>query len=269
MPAKPESRGAKVRLRSLVEYLDGYLDTATHPDYPGALNGLQVESRGTDAGESEVKRVAAAVDASAESISSAVELGADLLIVHHGIFWGGPKPVKGPHGRRIRLLLESGLSLYSSHLPLDSHREVGNCILLTKRLGIEPRGRLGSYKERAIGWWGQLPEPVPVGDLCRHVGEAVGGPVRHVHGGPKLVDRIGVLTGAGGSVLEEACNLGLDLLVTGETGHSSYFDATEGGLHLLLGGHYNTETLGVKALAAHIEQRFGVPWGFIHQPTGF
>lgn len=251
-----------MKLEPLLQYIDGYLGVAAHPDYSAALNGLQVE------GASEVHRVATAVDASLASIGAAAELDADLLIVHHGLFWGGLQPVVGRLHRRLSLLLEAGIALYSCHLPLDSHREVGNCALLARALGVELEGRVGRYEGADIGWWGRLPEAVTAEMLSETVAAAVGGPVQPLPGGPETVETVGVVTGGGASFVRDAAGLGLDAFVTGEGAHHTYFDATEFGIHVLFAGHYATETFGVRALGEHLTDRFDVPNVFIDQPTG-
>ena len=191
-----------MKLESLLQYMDGYLQVTGHPDYSVALNGLQV------AGPEEVHVVVTAVDASAASIEAAAALGADLMIVHHGLFWGGLEPIVGRHHRRIAALLEAGIALYSCHLPLDAHPEVGNCAILGRRIGLDLEGRLGQYHGAELGWWGRLPEPSDIEGLSKRVSEAVGGGVRALPGGPKRVERVGVLTGGGGSFVGEAAELG-------------------------------------------------------------
>lgn len=252
-----------MKLESLLQYMDAYLGIPDHPDYPTALNGLQV------AGADDVHRVAAAVDASEASIQAAAEVGADLLLVHHGLFWDGLQPVTGRHLRRLRPLLENGIAVYSAHLPLDSHAEVGNCALLGRALGLEARGRFAAYRGVDVGWWGELPEPVDVQGLAKLLARALGGGGVHViPGGPDLVSRVGVVTGGGAGYTAAAAAAGLDALVTGEGSHHTHFDAMELGVHVLMGGHYATETFGVRALAEHIAERFDLEWDFIDQPTG-
>jgi dinuclear metal center YbgI/SA1388 family protein len=251
-----------MKLESLVQYLDGYLGVSGHPDDPVALNGLQV------GGPTEVHRIVAAVDASEGSIGEAVRLGADLLLVHHGLFWEGLRPLTGRLLRRVRPLVEKGVALYSAHLPLDGHPEVGNCALVARALGVAPTGRFAAYHGVAIGWHGRLDPPLDVQGLVERAEQAVGGPVRLLRGGPDRIERVGVLTGRGGSAVGEAASLGLDALVTGEASHHTYFDASELGIHVVLAGHYATETFGVKALAAHVAERFGLVWNFVDQPTG-
>jgi dinuclear metal center YbgI/SA1388 family protein len=252
-----------MKLESLLQYIDEYLGTSGHSDYATALNGLQVE------GPTEVTKVVATVDASLASITAAAALGADLLIVHHGIFWDGHLPLTGRLGRRVRALFQSNMGLYSCHLPLDSHAEVGNCILLARAIGVTPLGRIGEYKGASLGWWGETNEPISLQDLQARVSAAVGGGrVEVLQGGPEQILRIGVLTGGGGSFVREAADLGLDAFVTGEGSHHTYFDAGEFGIHVLFAGHYATETFGVRALAQHLSERFGLESQFLDQPTG-
>lgn len=249
-----------VEIGTLVEYLDEYLSVDEIPDFPNALNGLQVAAPGP------VSRVVAAVDATAASIRGTIEAEGDLLLVHHGLFWGGNRPVTGRRYRRLAALLEARIAVYASHLPLDVHPEVGNNAVLARELGVEVDGRFGHYEGTELGCWGRL--PLRREALAARLDELLGGPVKLVAGGPERVDRVGVLTGGGGSFVAEALDAGLDALVTGEGTHHTYFDAQEGGLNLYFGGHYATETWGVKALAEHLAGRFDLDWTFLDLPTG-
>ncbi len=251
-----------MKLESLLQYMDEYLDVSSHPDYPNALNGLQV------AGPTDVTKVVAAVDATQASIEVAAAVGADLMIVHHGLFWDGLRPVTGRRYHRIRALLENGIALYSCHLPLDSHAEVGNCALLAGALGLQLTGRLGRYQDADLGWTGRLPTPLSAQDLVERTSDVVGGPVQLIPGGPDEIEHVGVVTGGAGSMTEEAARAGLDAFITGEGAHHNAFDAHEGGIHLLLAGHYATETFGVRALVEHIGTRFDLEHVFVDQPTG-
>ena len=250
-----------VSLDELVAYMDGYLDVDEVPDYPNALNGLQVDSPGA-----EVQRVVAAVDASEASIRAAVDAGADLLMVHHGLFWDGNRPITGRRYRRVSALMDSGLALYASHLPLDVHPEVGNNVVLAAELGLEVEGWFGSYEGQRLGVWGTLEVKREV--LAARLDEVLGGPVKLIPGGPEKLQKVGVLTGGGGSMVGAALEAGLDALVTGEGAHHTYFDAQEGGINLYYGGHYATETWGVRALAEHVAERFDLEWSFVDLPTG-
>lgn len=250
-----------VNLSSLTDYLDRFLSVRDHPDYRNALNGLQVQ------GGEEVRKIAAAVDTSEAVIRHAAEEGADLLLVHHGLFWDGLRPLTGRRYRKVRRLVEAGMGLYSAHLPLDAHPEVGNCILLARALGLEVDGRFGSYEGVPIGWSG-TPGEWDRESLVDRCATVLGGPVHLLDGGPEHLRRVAVVTGGGGSFLEEAHREGVDTLVTGEGSHHTFVDAHELGLNVIYGGHYRTETFGVTALARHLAETFGVEWVFLDHPSG-
>ena len=250
-----------MKLESLVEYVDGYLQVPGFPDYPNAYNGLQVE------GTAEVRSICAAVDASEAAINAAAVRGSDLLLVHHGLFWDGAAPVTGRRFRKLSALLRNEVGLYSAHLPLDAHPEVGNCALLARALSIEVEKGFGSYQGVDVGWIGTTSETRQ--SLRDRLEEYLQVTVRLIDGGSDHIHRVAVVTGAGGSMIAEAAASGADALVTGEGAHHTYFDAMECGINVYYAGHYATETLGVRALAAHLEARFGIPWEFLDFPTGF
>jgi dinuclear metal center YbgI/SA1388 family protein len=249
-----------MHLAKLTAYLDTYLRVREVPDYPSALNGLQVENGG------EVTRIAVAVDAAQATIEAAVAERADLLLVHHGLFWDGNQPLTGRRFRRVKRLLDAGIAVYAAHLPLDVHPEVGNNAVLARALGMEPQGSFGDYQGYPLGVWGELELGREV--LAARLDELLGGRIKLVPGGPEWVRRVGVITGGAGSMIGAAREAGLDAFVTGEGAHHNFFDAEEGGINLFLAGHYATETWGVRALAEHLETRFGLPWSWIHHPTG-
>lgn len=249
-----------VALSLLREHLDRYLKLDEVPDYPNALNGLQVES------SRPVRRIAVAVDAVQATIDRAVEDGADLLIVHHGLFWDGNARLTERRYRRVKRLLEADLAVYSAHLPLDVHPEVGNNAVLARALGIEVDGTVGEYRGYPIGVSGRL--EIRREALVARLDELLGARVRLVAGGPERTARVGVITGGAASEIDAARAAGIDTFITGEGAHHNYFDAEEGGVNLLLGGHYATETWGVRALGRHLEEEFGLPWTFIDHPTG-
>lgn len=251
-----------MKLESLLQYMDAYLSVSDYPDSSHALNGLQV------GGREEVRHVVTAVDASEATIDEAVEMGADLLIVHHGLFWDGLKPLTGRRLRKMAPLLAHGIAVYSVHIPLDAHAEVGNCAILGRELGVHLRERFGTYKGVEIGWWGELPDPLTGTELKERLEKVLDGRVHLIPGGPERTKSVAVVTGMGASAIEEAAARGIDALVTGEGSHHTHFDAMELGVTVLFGGHYATETFGVRALAEHIADRFGLAWEFIDQPTG-
>jgi len=242
--------------------MDAYLSVSDYPDSANALNGLQV------GGPEEVRHVVAAVDASEATIDEAVEKGADLLLVHHGLFWDGLKPLTGRRLRKVAPLLAHGIAVYSVHIPLDAHPEVGNCAVLGRELGLELRERFGMHRGVEIGWWGELPDPLTGRELQKRLEDLLDGAVHLIPGGPERTERVAIVTGMGASAIEEAATRGIDALVTGEGSHHTHFDAMELGVTVLFGGHYATETFGVRALAEHVADRFGLTWEFIDQPTG-
>jgi dinuclear metal center YbgI/SA1388 family protein len=249
-----------MRLDDLAQYLDGYLRIREVGDDPLALNGLQVENGG------EVQNVAVAVDACQAVIDQAAQRGADLLVVHHGLFWSGLEPVVGRHYRRVAALVRHGIALYSAHIPLDRHPEVGNNVVLARKLGLEVRGWFGDYRGSPLGTWGEL--DLSREALASRLEEILGRAPRLIAGGPERVHRVGIITGAAGSMLKAASEAALDTFITGEGQHWTYFDAEELGVNAYYAGHYATETLGVRALAEHIAERFRIPWSFIDHPTG-
>lgn len=244
----------------IFDFLDGLLGVPEFPDYEGAVNGVQVEAPGP------VRRVAAAVDAGVPAIEAAVERGADLLLVHHGLYWGGSAPLTGRLYRRIAPLIRSEVALYSAHLPLDAHPEVGNCALLTRELGLEPGERFGTFRDVPIGFVAETDEGREA--FRDRVAGVVEGPVHLIPGGPERVRTVGVVTGGGGSLAREAAEAGLDALLTGEGAHHTFLDAVELGVNIFYAGHYATETWGVKALAGRLEREFGLPWEFLDFPSG-
>lgn len=250
-----------VSLEELVAYLDTYLDIANVPDYPGAANGLQVQNSGT------VRKIAACTDACQATIDAAVEMEADLLIVHHGLFWGdGLVPLTDRNYRRVHRLLSHDIAVYSAHLPLDAHAEVGNNVELARGIDLNVVDRFGEFEGCKIGVRGEL--ATDRDDLARRLSGFLGCEPFLIPAGPEQVRRIGIVTGGAASLISEACAAGLDTFITGEGPHHSYFEAEEWGLNVFYAGHYATETLGVKALASHISDRFGCDWQFIDHPTG-
>lgn len=241
-------------------HLDQLLRIAEVPDYPNAFNGLQVENSGA------VNRVAAAVDASEQTIREAVRRGCTLLLVHHGLFWDGAGVIAGRRYRRLKLLLEHDVAVYAAHIPLDAHPELGNNALLARELGIKRRGMFGLFSGTEIGMWGDL--EIRREALAARLDDLLGVRVKLIPGGPEMISRVGVITGGAGSMINEAVSAKLDAFVTGEGAHHTYFDAMEHGINVYYAGHYATETFGVRAVAAHLEQTFGLPWEFIDYPTG-
>jgi len=251
---------AKIALTAIVKHCDRQLRTREFGDYDGAVNGLQVENRGT------VTRIAAAVDASLATVKLAVAARADLLIVHHGLFWGPTNPWTGKKYELLRLLVENNLAVYSSHLPLDALPRLGNNAQLCLALGLKNLRPFFVTHGQPIGFRSHT--KISRAQLAAKLARAIGAKPRIVPGGPEICRRIGVVTGGAGSDLQQAAAEGVDTFITGEGPHWTYALAEELGLNVLYGGHYATETSGVKALAAELGKKFRLPWGFLDYPTG-
>jgi dinuclear metal center YbgI/SA1388 family protein len=247
-------------LSAIVRHCDKLLRTSEIKDYDGASNGLQVENPGT------VSRIAATVDASLATVRLAIEAKADLLLVHHGLFWTPTHPWTGKRYELLRLLVGNNLAVYSSHLPLDAHPRLGNNARLCAALGLKrlrpfffDHGQFIGFQTRAV---------ITRQELGARLARATGAEPRIIPGGRDVCRRIGVVTGGAGSDLKKAAAEGVDTFITGEGPHWTYALAEELGLNVLYGGHYATETFGVKALAAHLSAKFHVPWTFVDHPTG-
>lgn len=252
-------------LHELVRYLDATLRTSEVPDSERALNGLQLSNSG------HVSRVAAAVDFSAGSVAGAVREGAQLLLVHHGVFWRTQRLV-GAAYERLRAAIESDLAVYASHIPLDLHPTLGNNALLARALELTSSATFGRYKGVEIGVMGEADLPTrALVDRCsayskRYDTVVVATPFDAA----RRTRRWAIVTGAGASpdALAEASERGIDTLIVGEGTHHSAVQAMEDGIVVVYGGHYATEALGVQALAEDVSARFGVSWSFVDVPTG-
>ena len=247
-------------LSEITRHLNELLNHANTGDYPGAHNGLQIENSGR------VSRVCAAVDACEAVLTDAARVPGTLLLVHHGLLWGGARAFTGALRRKLRIAFDADLAVFSSHLPLDLHAKLGNNALLAKALGLRKCTPAFQSKGQAIGLTGTV--DASRADFALRIEKAVGGAVKLAPGGPARIRRVGVVTGGAGDLVGEAAALGCDAFVTGEGAHHTFTLAEEIGVNLFYGGHYATETFGVKALAGHVARKFRKTWEFIHHPTG-
>lgn len=252
--------GDMAKLDEIVEFLDGELKTSEIPDYPGAHNGLQLQNGGA------ITKVGAAVDASLPVIKKAIDQEVDLLLVHHGMFWQGVRPVTGAGYHKLKLAMDAGLAIYSSHIPLDVHPNLGNNILLSKKLGLKDTESFFSWKGIELGRKARFGGSV--GELKELAAAAVGGEVLVRGELDSPAGLVGIITGGAGSEVEEVAREGIQTFITGEGPHWSHPLAEELGLHVLYAGHYATETFGVRALAQLIGEKVGLKSVFINHPTG-
>ncbi|MFO7742019.1 MAG: Nif3-like dinuclear metal center hexameric protein [Anaerolineae bacterium] len=245
----------------LVDHLNDTLRVEEIEDK--SQNGLQIE------GPDEVSRVAFAVDGCQAAFEQAIDAGAELLIVHHGLFWSESQLLTGIHFDRVRTLIEGRCGLYAAHLPLDAHPEVGNNAELARLLKLEKTRPFGEYHGLEIGIAGVLDPPLEMPAFIGRLVEALSRPpIRVLDYGPDEIERVGCVSGGAASMMDQAASEGLDAYVTGETSHASYHEAAERGLNVFFAGHYATETLGVKALARRVEDELGVETLFLDLPTG-
>ncbi|HZJ10733.1 MAG TPA: Nif3-like dinuclear metal center hexameric protein [Trueperaceae bacterium] len=244
----------------LVSWLDDYLDVGSWRD--ASLNGLQVEGAG------EVGKLVASVDASFNSIEAAVVRGADMIVVHHGLFWGKELPIAGPHRKRVKYLLDNDVSLYAAHLPLDAHQEVGNNWGLARQLGLDDLTGFVDVDGKPLGCKGIFTEPLALHALAELIEKELGEQVMVHAGGPDPVSSLGIVTGGAAWEVVTAAKEGLDAFLTGEPKHETFYESFERGINSLFAGHYMTETVGVKLLAEKIGTEFGLRTEFVLLPTG-
>jgi dinuclear metal center YbgI/SA1388 family protein len=245
----------------IIEFCDRLLEITAFEDY--GPNGMQVP------GSAEVSKVVSGVSASLELLERSAAAGAQLVIVHHGLFWGGaPAPLSEQMAARLRVSLGANLTVAGYHLPLDAHEEIGNNVLLCRTLGFEPdRTTFAEAGGRHIGAVGRDKGGVSIAELTTRLAAVSGREPLVFDAGPERIRSIGVVTGSGSRQIGEAAGLGLDALVTGEPSEPAMADARECGIHFLAGGHHATETLGVRRLGELVGERFGVEHEFIDVPN--
>jgi dinuclear metal center YbgI/SA1388 family protein len=245
----------------LIAHLDELLNPGAFQDY--GPNGLQVPGR------AQVERVVTGVSAHRELIERALALRADLVLVHHGLFWDfHPTGLTRALAERLRPLLANDVNLVAYHLPLDAHPEVGNNALLATSLGCEAHEPFGDHRGTPIGRAGRFEgEGIPIGELTARVAEVCGQEPLVFDAGPERVRTIGIVSGAGAGSLPEAVERGLDAMLTGEPREHVMADAREEGIHFIAAGHYATETFGVRALGDRLERELGVEHVFVDVPN--
>ncbi len=247
-------------LADIVAYCDTLLDHSSIEDWPGARNGLHVENSG------QVSRLVAAVDVSLPILEMACINRSSLLIVHHGLFWGPIIPLSGVNYRKVKLCFDSDLALYASHLPLDAHPVLGNTAGLARALRLENATPWFDEKGTMIGQ--RFSVDLDRLELAARLEAATGQPPHLIAAGPERVRSLGIVTGGAGNEVARAAASGIDTFLTGEGAHWTFALAHDLQINLLYGGHYATETFGVKALTAHLSEKFGIPWSFLDMPSG-
>lgn len=251
-----------INIYTINNFLKNLLDPDSMADV--AINGIQVDNDG-----SEVSKIAFTVDASYASIEKAAEEKCNLLITHHGIFWGKVEPITGAHRNRIKRLLDANVGLISYHLPLDAHFVYGNNIQIIKEIGVRSPEKFAPYKGNLIGYTGNLDKSLSIDEIAAKLGldlKAKG--VNYLGFGNNDIKKVAVVSGGAGDNVFDAINSDADLFITGDSYHELYHVALENKINVLFAGHYFTETFGVKALMKKIEEEFGLKTTFLDIPTG-
>lgn len=227
-----------------------------------SLNGVQVGDL-----DKTIRKIALLVDVSIEGIAMAKKIGADMIFCHHGLFWGSPLAIKGPHYKRVKALIDSNIALFACHLPLDAHMELGNNIGLAKKLRMKEVTPFSKYKGVHIGVKGEVETPLTVDEVKKLLlGENE--PAYIIPGGTKEIRKIGIVSGGSPFSVYDAINDNLDLFITGDRSHEVYHTCLEAGINMISAGHYATETLGVQQVGEWITKELDIPTQFIDIPTG-
>lgn len=245
------------KLQDLVTYCDRRTRRTAFKDAPGAFNGLQVANDGR------VTKIGAAVDAGLVPFQQAVAAGIDFLIVHHGMYWDMPQPLTGPVYERVAALVKGNCALYSNHLPLDGHPEIGNNALLARQLGLKPTRPFLERDGEAVGWIADRRGAAPDRTALRAKLERLYPRVIAIEYGSRAPRAIAFCSGSGNSAVPALGPAGVDTLVTGELREEWFNRAQEERLNLYLCGHYATEVHAVRALAAELAKKFKLPWEFV------
>jgi dinuclear metal center YbgI/SA1388 family protein len=251
-----------MNMKELTLWLGEYLKLEDFRSADISLNGLQIGRRGE-----EIHKAAFAVDACLESLQRAADAGAQMLFVHHGLFWGSPIAVTGMHYQRISCAIEHDIALFAAHLPLDAHPESGNNAVMANMLGLNDIRPFGAYHGVDIGVTGELSESKSLFEIRDMLGFSEHA-VLLPFGKKEEIRSVAIVSGGASSSAEEAADKGIDLFITGEILHQVYHSCLERGLSVIGGGHYDTETFGVQAMAELLSRKFGIQTQFIDIPTG-
>ncbi len=247
-------------LEKICKYSDKFLNHSHINDWSAAKNGLQLSNNG------KVSKIASAVDCNLLTIRAAIECNADLLLVHHGLFWSDITPLTGSNLRKIKLAIDANLAIYSSHLPLDLHPQIGNNYLLANGLGLNNLSLFFEEKGSKIGLCANC--SINRDEFVIRLRKLIGIEPHLIPAGPKIIKKIGIVTGGAGNDIAKAAAEGIDTFLTGEGAHWTFGLAYDLGINVIYGGHYATETFGVQALGKLLARKFSLKYSFIDMPSG-
>lgn len=249
--------------------LDRYFNSFLHKeDYDAdiSLNGIQISNSAPD--EKQITKAAFAVDACEATAKKAAELGAQVLFVHHGLFWGHCQTITGSHYKRISAFIKNDLALCAYHIPLDANEFVGNNFGIAMRLGLKKTRPFGKWRGMTLGCSGEFENPITVEELAKKLFPNGEKPLHILAFGKKEIRKVAVISGGAGDDFAQAVAIGADAYITGEVGHEDYHGIEEAKINVIAGGHYNTETVGVQLVAKRLHEEKGIETVFIDIPTG-
>ena len=254
-----------VTLKDLDNFFNKFLCKENYPSDP-SLNGIQIENSAPET--KEIKKVAFAVDACEATAKLAAEQGADVLVVHHGLFWGGCETITGSFYKRVSSFIKNDLALIGYHIPLDANNPYGNNYGIAAALNMKNLEDFGFWRGMCLGVKGRLSTPLTAQQLGDLVAEKLHTKCNVLPLGKEKIETVGIISGGAGEDVDQAVEEGLDCYITGEFAHEQYHYAEEMGINVIAGGHYGTETVGVSLLKNKVEQELGLETCFIHIPTG-
>lgn len=252
-------------LTELNRYFNSFLHKEDY-DSDISLNGIQISN--SKPNEKPITKVAFAVDACEATALKAAEAGAQVLFVHHGLFWGHCETITGPHYKRVAAFLKNDLALIAYHIPLDANEFVGNNFGLAKRIGLEKVRPFGKWRGMTLGASGELPSECTIEELAQKLFPNGEKPAHIFPFGKKMIKKVAIISGGAGDDFSQAVKIGADAYITGEVGHEEFHAIEESGINVIAGGHYNTETVGVQLVQKRLEEDKGLDTVFIDIPTG-
>ena len=252
-------------LNELNRYFNSFLHKEDY-DSDVSLNGIQISNSAPN--EKPITKVAFAVDACEATALKAAEAGAQVLFVHHGLFWGHCETITGTHYKRVAAFIKNDLALIAYHIPLDANEFVGNNFGIAKRIGLEKVRPFGKWRGMTLGAIGELSQEVKIDELAQKLFPNGEKPSKILPFGKEMIKKVAVISGGAGEDFTQAVKIGADAYITGEVSHEDYHGIEESEINVIAGGHYNTETVGVQLVQRRLEEDKGLQTVFIDIPTG-
>lgn len=250
-----------MNLKETCEKFYDLFDIRSYQDI--SLNGLQIESS-----NKEIRKIAFAVDACMDTICQAADERADMLFVHHGLFWGKPLAIADSHYQRVKKCIENDMALFACHIPLDAHPLYGNNAQMALRLGMTSYDPFGEFMGKSVGFKGRLPFPMTAMEIARLLNFDAESGLEIISFGKDMVETAGIISGGASEDVAVAIDENLDLFITGEARHEDYHFVKEHNMNMIAGGHYRSEVFGVQAVMRYVKGEWGIDAFFIDSETG-